>query len=143
MNIVLLQDDFPPESRGGAGILVATLARALAQHGHAVTVIATTQRRESAGRHEWEGVVVYRIYSNYHERWRAYRSLYNGDTVREVKRLLAALQPDVVHAHNVHYYLSYYSLVLAKRYARKVLLTAHDEMLVHYGKFYEYRGTGT
>ncbi len=142
MKIVLLQDDFPPESRGGAGILVATLALALKRKGHLVSVIAATEQKEREGKGEWEGIQVYRIYSSYHERWRAYRSLYNPATVTPLDKLLRELKPDVIHAHNVHYHLSYYALILAKRYAKVVLLTAHDEMLFHYGKFYEYIGRG-
>jgi glycosyltransferase involved in cell wall biosynthesis len=142
MKIVLLQDDFPPESLGGAGNMAASLALALKELGHEVIVIAATQARERAGAGEWRGIPVHRVYSAYHERWRAYLSLYNPQTVGEVRRLLGTLEPDVVHAHNVHYHLSYYALVLAKRRAGRVLLTAHDEMLFHYGKFYECVETG-
>lgn len=141
MKIVLLQDDFPPESKGGAGNMVATLALALKAAGHDIVVIAATQDSGMAGVGEWEGIEVHRIYSNYHERWRAYRSLYNWSTVPKVRQLLQQLRPDVVHAHNVHYHLSYYCLVLAKRYAKKVVLTAHDVMLFHYGSFYEFVDT--
>ncbi len=137
MKIVLLQDDFPPESLGGAGNMAATLALALKELGHEVKVVAATQERERAGAGEWQGIYVYRIFSAYHERWRAYRSLYSPGMARKITRLLKEFNPDVVHAHNVHMHLSYYALVLAKRHAKKVVLTAHDEMLFHYGKFYE------
>lgn len=137
MKIVILQDDFPPDSNGGAGVVAASLARALQERGHAVYVITTTRTLEQVGTGEWEGVPVYRIYSNYHERWRAWRSLYNPRVVREVSRLLALWRPDVVHAHNVHYHLSYASLRRAKRGGAKVFLTAHDTMLISYGKIEE------
>ncbi|MDQ5955533.1 MAG: hypothetical protein QG621_536 [Patescibacteria group bacterium] len=138
MKIVLLQDDFPPESKGGAGMLVGSLAKALKQNGHEVVVIAATQDVAKVGKGEWEGVVVYRIYSDYHERWRGYRSLYNWSTIPTVKKLLQELGPDVVHAHNIHYHLSYASVRVAKQYTKKVLLTAHDVMLFHYGSFFEH-----
>lgn len=138
MKIVLLQDDFPPESKGGAGVLVGTLAKALIKNGHEVSVIATTQDTANEGWHEWQGVRVYRIYSNYHERWRGYRSLYNWSTVQQVKKLLQELRPDVIHAHNIHYHLSYWSLRVARTYCKKILLTAHDVMLFHYGSFFEH-----
>lgn len=138
MKIVLLQDDFPPESKGGAGVLVGTLAKALVKNGHEVSVVAATQDTAKEGWHEWQGVRVYRIYSNYHERWRGYRSLYNWSTVPQIKKLLQELRPDVVHAHNIHYYLSYWSLRVARKYCKKILLTAHDVMLFHYGSFFEH-----
>ncbi len=120
MNIVLLQDDFPPESVGGAGMVVGSEARALHKAGHQVRVIAATQDPSHAGESEWEGILVHRIYSNYHERWRAWRSLYNPPVVREARRVLEEWRPDIVHAHNVHYHLSYASLGVAKRTGAKV-----------------------
>lgn len=137
MKVLLLQDDFPPESKGGAGNVAGILTKALKKAGHDVQVIAATQTPERAGWSEWEGVPVYRIVSDYHERWRGYRSLYNPSTARALKRLMGEVHPDVVHAHNIHYHLGYWSLYLAKRTEAKVVLTAHDEMLFHYGKFYE------
>lgn len=138
MKIVLLQDDFPPESKGGAGNMAATLAHELHRAGHEVSVIAATQDKKNVGVEIWRGIPVHRFFSDYHERWRAYVSLYNPRTVKKVRLLLEQLAPDVVHAHNIHTHLSYATLVSARRYAKKVMLTAHDEMLFHYGKFYEY-----
>ena len=134
MKIVFLQDDFPPESAGGAGMVAASLARQFAAHGFAVSIIAATQDRSQEGKSEWEGVPVYRIYSDYHERWRAWRSLYNPAAVQKVKKILKELEPDIVHVHNVHYHLSYASLKEAKASGAKVFLTAHDAMLISYNK---------
>lgn len=137
MKIVFLHDDFPPESAGGAGMVAASLAKQLHVLGHDVSVITATASVQNVGKDEWEGVSVYRVYSSYHERWRAWRSLYNPSVVKEVERLLTELKPEIVHAHNVHYHLSYASLVAAKQSGARVFLTVHDVMTVQYGKFVE------
>jgi glycosyltransferase involved in cell wall biosynthesis len=138
VRIVLLQDDYPPESRGGAGNVVAALSTALVREGHAVSVITSTQRPDAVGLDEWRGVEVHRLYSDYHERWRAYRSLYNPRTVGHVARILEAIRPDVIHIHNIHQHLSYRSISLARRYTDRVILTAHDVMLFDNGKCTEF-----
>ena len=138
MKIVLLNDDFPPTARGGAGMVAFNLAVGLKQAGHDVSVITTTREAEPAAPEILEGVSVHRIHSAYRERWRSWLSLYNPRTVPKIRALLERLKPDVVHAHNVHYHLSYHSLAVAKRLGAKVFLTAHDVMLVHYGKLSEF-----
>lgn len=134
MKIVYLSDDFPPQSFGGAGIVACQLAKGMQSRGHEVSIITTVRSSAEAGIATYDGLTIYKIYSNYHERWRAYVSLYNFLVVRQVARLLKILQPDIVHAHNVHQYLSYGSLQPARRYAQGVFLTAHDAMSFAYGK---------
>lgn len=138
MNIVFLSDDFPPQSFGGAGIVAFNLAKALSLLGHTITVITTVQDKTKEGVVQYEGLTVHRLYSKYHERWRAYLSLYNPQTQAKVRSILVQYRPDVVHAHNIHQYLSYYCLKLAKQGGARVFLTAHDVMLFHYGKLVEF-----
>ncbi len=59
--------------------------------------------------------------------------MYNPRVLRRVDQLLRELKPDVVHANNVHYYLSWAALAVAKKYA-PVVWTARDAMAVCYGK---------
>lgn len=136
MNIVFLSDDFPPKSFGGAGIVAFEQARELVRIGHKVVVITTTQDMNDVSQVVFEGMVVHRLYANYHERFRAYRSLYNPQTIPGVRKILREVRPDIVHAHNIHYFLSYYVLVLARQYSKGVVLTVHDMMLIHYGKLF-------
>lgn len=138
MNILLLMDGIVPESRGGAEVVVWSLAQALVRAGNKVSIITTTRKRENEGYREAEGVAIHTICSNYPARFRAYVSLYNPQTVGKVKELIGRIKPEVVHAHNVHHYLSYHSLKIAKKSGAKVYLTAHDVMLFHYGKFTEF-----
>ncbi|MEX2033409.1 MAG: glycosyltransferase family 4 protein, partial [Candidatus Colwellbacteria bacterium] len=110
MKIVLLQDDFFPEAKGGAAVVVLNLANEFSSRGHRVMVITSTQDKQKEGADSVLGTSVYRVYSNYHPRWRAYLSLYNPRAVRPAKIILDKMGPDVVHVHNVHQHLSYYMI---------------------------------
>ncbi len=134
MKIIFLSDDFPPSSFGGAGIVAYNIAQALKGLGHHVSIITTTQDKNAEGFVVQDGLRVFKIYSYYHSRWRAYMSLYNPDTVRKAAKVIAHIEPDVVHVHNIHHYLSYYLLKIAKASGARVVLTAHDTMLYSYGK---------
>ena len=134
MKILFLSDDFPPDNFGGAGVVAYGLAKAIKKLGHDICVVSTTQDRSKEGNYVQDGLRIYKIYSRYHRRWRAYLSLYNPQTVKKVSKIISSIKPDVVHAHNIHYHLSYYCLKIAKKIGAKVFLTAHDVMLVHYGK---------
>ncbi|MFZ2500424.1 MAG: glycosyltransferase family 4 protein [Minisyncoccia bacterium] len=141
MKIVVLQDDFPPQVKGGAGIVAASFVNELAIRGHELTVITAVQDRAQVGSFLEGSVRVERIYSRYAARWRSWLSLYNPATVPEIRRILAEVKPEVVHAHNIHYHLSYWSLRLARESGARVFLTAHDVMLFHYGKLYSFAGS--
>ncbi len=134
MRIVYLADDFPPRALGGAGISTFKMALAVKDAGHEVFVITTCRSVADAQEFEYEGLTVIRIQSDYNPRWRAYVSLYNPKAVRKVERILKDLKPDIVHANNIHTYLSYHSLKIAKKYAKAVVWTARDVMSFTYGK---------
>ncbi|MBU3925554.1 glycosyltransferase family 4 protein [Patescibacteria group bacterium] len=134
MKIVFLADDFPPKSLGGAGIVACDLADGLKKRGYEIFVITTVQKKEEEGNINMFGFNIFKIYSNYHPRWQPYLSLYNPKTILKVEKIIKRIKPDIVHAHNIHYHLSYDSLRVAKKYAKAVFLTAHDVMLIHTGK---------
>lgn len=138
MKILILQDDFPPKSFGGAENIVFNIAKKLKEKGEDVRVITATQDRNQEGEIEYEGLQIFRVHSDYNIRWRAYLSLYNPSTARKVKKIISDFNPDVVHANNIHYHISYSALKIAKKFGAKVILTAHDAMLFHYWKFTEY-----
>jgi len=134
MKILYLNDDWPPQALGGAAKVAFDLARKVAEKGHEVGVITTVRNRKEEGVFQEEGIKVYRIYSNYKERWRAWLSLYNFQTVAKIKEIIQEFKPEVVHVHNVHYYLSYACLKVAKKSGAKVFMTMHDVMSFTYGK---------
>jgi len=133
MKILFLSDDFPPQSFGGAGISTYDLARGMKRAGHEVFVITTCRKKEEAGESDYQGLKVFKIASDYPGRWRAYVSLYNRPVIHQVEELLKRIRPEVVHANNIHHFLSYHSLKIAKKYA-KVVITFRDVMSFNFGK---------
>ena len=94
MRILYLNDDWPPEAVGGAGIVAFNLARGVAERGNEVRVVTTIRDKGGGGVFEEEGIKVYKIYANYHERWRAWLSLCNPQTVGRVKEIIREFKPD-------------------------------------------------
>jgi len=138
MKILILSDGFPPNHIGGAEIIAFNLAKDLKEKGHEIFIITTTQKKNQEIEKEYFGLKIYQIYSNYHERWRAYLSLYNPQTISYIEKIIKEIRPDVIHAHNIHKYISYHSLRISKKYSKSVFLTVHDVMLFHYGKLVEF-----
>ena len=134
MKILILSDNFFPFNKGGASKVALDLAYGLEKAGGQVFVLTTCREKKNEKIINYQGLKVFRIYSNYHERWRAYLSLYNPQTIKKTERIIKEINPDVVHAHNIHYYLSYYSLKIARQYSKAVFLTVHDAMIFNYGK---------
>ncbi len=132
MRIVLLNDKIPPEGRGGAESVLWQLARGLAAAHHEPHVIATTAG--DAFEETRDGIATYHIRAGYPERFRAWLSLWNPQTVGAFNKLLRRIKPDVVNAHNIHYLLSYHSLKLARAAGCGVVFSAHDAMTFAYGK---------
>jgi glycosyltransferase involved in cell wall biosynthesis len=115
------------------------LAKAFKSRGHDVVVISSSRYAEKCGKIDFEGIKVFRFLSIYHEdRWRIFRSIYNPSLTSKVKEVILDYKPDVVLAHNIHMYLSFYSLVIAKRYVDKVFFVAHDIMSFYPGTFTEF-----
>lgn len=135
MKILFLNDDYPPYSCGGSAVVAERLAKKFAKEGHEVFVVSTAQEKSQSGKKVQDGISVCRIYSNYNIRWRAWVSMYNWQTISNLRKIMAEIQPDVVHVHNIHTQLSYASLKLAKKYSKAVFMTAHDVMLFYYDKF--------
>ena len=133
MKILFLSDDFPPQSFGGAGISTYDLACGMKKAGHEVFVITTCRKKEEAGESEYQGLKIFKIASDYPAKWRAYVSLYNAPAVRKLEDILKRVKPNIVHANNIHHYLSYHSLKIAKKYA-KVVITFRDVMSFSFGK---------
>ena len=132
MKILLLNDRIPPEGQGGAEAVVWRLARGLAAAGHDAHVIAATAG--DAFEEIRDGIPAYHIRAGYPERFRAWFSLWNPQTVGAFRQLLERIQPDVVNAHNIHFLLSYHTLKLARDAGCAVVFSAHDAMPFAYGK---------
>jgi glycosyltransferase involved in cell wall biosynthesis len=142
MKILVLSDAFPPDVTGGAARVALTQCQALQQLGHQVHVLSTRRSNSEPADSEINGIPVHRLAISYPMRWQAYLSLYNPAAASGVRRLISAIQPDVIHAHNIHAYLTYGSLAIAKRSGLPVVLTLHDLMTIAYQKFDSYIDPG-
>ncbi len=132
MKILILSDRIPPENKGGAEVIAWNLAKGLQSAGHEVQVIASTDKADFEDVRE--GIQTYHIHSQYPERFRAYVSLYNPQTLGKLKQLYERIQPDVVNAHNVHAHLSYSALSVAYRMGVQTVFSSHDVMPIAYAK---------
>lgn len=139
MHIVLLNDDSLPKARGGAAVIVDHLRKGFANAGHAATLLTTHQDSDDETRTEDEFGSIISIPVKYDLSKRHRKCIRNPEVTERLDKLLMALKPDVVHAHNIHTYYTYQSLVIAKKYAQKVILTAHDTFLVSFDRV---RGSG-
>ena len=136
MRILLLNDLIPPEGRGGAESVVWRLARGLAAAGHETHVAAATAG--DSFEETRDGISTYHLHANYPERFRAWLSLWNPQTAGAFRGLLQRIHPDVVNAHNIHSWLTYHSLKLAREAGCGVVFSAHDAMSCSYGKLHHF-----
>lgn len=142
MKILILSDSYA--TGGGAAQIARLMAQGFKNRGHDVIVVTSTQNKINTpvirimGVNENNNIPVYYIYTDYNLFWRAYRGLYNPSAIKAVKKIIDDFKPDVVQAHNIHSYISYHALKIAKKSGAKVFLTAHDVQLFHYGKLIEF-----
>lgn len=108
-----------------------------ASRGHDVGVLTTVRRgsRLVEQRKSQRKIRVFSVPTSYPKLLRPYLSLYNPAVTQAVQNVIADFRPDIVHAHNVHRYLSYHSLTLCRGARVPVVLTLHDAMSVDYGRF--------
>ena len=136
MKILYFSDEFPPAVTGGAAIVAYDFAVALLKKGHEVFVITASQDRSRAGESEIDGIKIFTLFSKSPVFLRHYLSAWNPFLAGKIKKILKEIKPDIVHVHNIHTHISYSALKIAKKSGAKVFLTAHDTMLVSYGKAY-------
>lgn len=137
MHIVLLNDDSLPDARGGAAVVTDMLRRGLQKHGHTVTFITTHRPASSddyAAIHKNNSSDIINIPVDYPLRERHFRCLKNSSVSQTLKKVLQNLKPDIVHAHNIHTYLTYDALNIARSFTDRVFLTAHDTFLVSFSR---------
>ena len=134
--IIILSDDFPPKSGGGAAIIASIHASAMVLANYETIVITTVEDRAKVGEFLENGIKIIRLYSKYNPRFRSILALYNPLILSKIKEILKREKPDIVHVHNIHYHISYHSLSIAKRYSKTLFMTIHDSMPFHYSKLF-------
>jgi len=134
MKILFILDNFSPITYTSASVITYSLAKELLKKGHKIFVLTSIQDKSKQREERYKGLKIFRIYSKYHIRWRAYLSLYNPRVLSRARKIIKEIEPDVVHFHHIHQHISYHCLKIAKKYAKAVFLTAHDTMLFNYEK---------
>lgn len=132
MRILILNDDSLPSARGGAAVIVDGLRRAYEAEGHEV-VFVTTHQDPNRGKIAQDGrtISILSVYplSERHRSCLGYPSM-----TAALTKIFGDLKPDAVHAHNIHTYLTYDALRIAKLHTDNIVLTAHDTMLVSFDR---------
>lgn len=132
MRIVLMNDRIPPEGKGGAESVVWRLAQGLSCAGHDVHLITTTP--DTPFEDTRDGIPTYHLHTSYPHRFRAWLSLWNPQIITPFRQLLQRIQPDVINAHNIHFYLSYHTLKVARQVGYPTVFSSHDVMPFAYTK---------
>jgi glycosyltransferase involved in cell wall biosynthesis len=131
LNILHVIHDFLPRHRAGSEIYAASLAAALLARHHVTVLSAEYDPARAHGHVTWrvhDGLPVVEIVNN----WvgRSFEDSYRPTLVTErIAQVLQAVQPDVVHVHNL-FNLSLELPALARARGIPVVATLHDYTLV-------------
>ena len=134
MRILQVVHGYPPEKRGGAELVTASLAQALTQRGHEVTVFARTAdpsaeefsvREDAPATSGHTGVRVVRVVNNLSHASH-FRLEYDHPFLDQAfQRVLTDTRPEVVHVQHV-IHLSGSVLRTADQLGYPVVLSLHD-----------------
>ena len=132
MKILFLTDDYPETEGSSVTGVVRTLDHGLTKAGHDVSIMTTHRTTENPGIVRSGHVVSIPV--SYRTSLRHYKTLYMPAVSRMIDTEIARLKPDVIHAHNVHQYITYDALRIARKHTKKVFITLHDVMSFSYGR---------
>ncbi|HAI98133.1 TPA: hypothetical protein DCL30_01145 [Candidatus Peribacteria bacterium] len=124
MKILLLNDDYPPRGASSVSSVVKNLAEGYAHRGHDVSIL-TSHRKEVSPTILREGNVT-SLPVSYRTALRHYLCLKMPSVSRMLEQEMTRIRPDIVHAHNIHQYLTYDALRVARAFTPKVFITMHD-----------------
>lgn len=132
MKILFLTDDYPEHGGSSVAGVVRTLDHGLRDAGHAIAVITTHRTKESDSILRRGHVVSLPV--SYRQSLRHYHCLHIPAVSRMLDEEIFRIHPDIVHAHNVHQYITYDALRVARRHVKKAFITLHDVMSFSYGR---------
>ncbi len=135
MRVLQVAHGYPPQEWGGAELVTATLAQALAERGHSVTVFArmadpeaaefSVQQDEPDEPDTGDGVRVVRVVNNL-SRVSHFRFEYDNPFLNQAfHRVLTDTQPDIVHIQHVGH-LSGSMIQIPAQLGYPVVLSLHD-----------------
>ncbi len=138
MRILLLNDDFPLfGGKSSVAFIVDDLRREYMRRGHSVTVLSSHRVEYSSEVLRNDDCISIPV--SYRPSLRQYHCMYSRATSQHLHREIALIRPDIVHAHNLHAFLTYDALRIARRYAPRVYVTLHDVMSFAYWRLHTER----
>lgn len=135
MRIAFFNDDGPAVVQGGDVHIVHMLRKNLSARGHTVTLVTShlpSVNSSIVRTHDDAGAVISLPISR--SKWSQWHCIRRPAVSRMIERVLADIQPDIVHAHIIHLALTYDTLRLAAAHTSRIFLTAHDTFLVSFGR---------
>jgi glycosyltransferase involved in cell wall biosynthesis len=131
LSVLHVIHDFLPRHQAGSEIYAFELCRELAQRHHVAVLCAEYDPSRPHGHVTWrvhEGLSVIEVVNNW--RCASFEDTYRSPLVTEqIEHVLRAVQPDVVHVHNLMN-LSFDLPALARARGIPVVATLHDYTLV-------------
>jgi len=137
VKILVLSDRVAPFHAGGAARVAAALAGEYQRVGHDVVVVHGDPANHSPHDGRIGPLKAHWINAPMGKRSRGWLSIRNRRALGPLSSILAAEKPDVVHAHNLHEVFSFAALDLLAEANVPTVLTLHDCMTFHQGKFVE------
>ncbi len=131
MKIVLINDHVSPWKTSSVASIVESLSWQFRQKGHTVKLLTAHQERGKGIIREGDVTLVPSIPSRY---FPYYQSVFSASPANMIGEILAEEKPDVVHAHNIHTYMTYPTLKAVRGHCPRVYITFHDVMSISYGR---------
>lgn len=135
MKILFVTDKFPPEPTTVGNIVLKMSTQLISLGNEAYVFTTVLDRKESK---TFDKNIIKVCVPRFNNALRYWITFYNPFAVKRFKEALNKINPDIVHFHNIHQYLGFNLLGIAKKSGRPVFITAHDVMFFHYGKLIEF-----
>ncbi len=136
MKILVVSDRFAPLHAGGAARVAAALAHEYKRADHEV-VVAHASTNSALREGEISGLKARWVSAPIGKRRRGWLSIHNPRALGQLRRIVSDEKPDVAHAHNLHEAFSFAALGVLAEAGVPTVLTLHDCLSFHQGKFVE------
>lgn len=134
--IIYICDSFPPESIGGAAIIVDQLASNISKYFETFVITTSAESKKTVLLRKKWGVLIKIARQGNNQKYRFLKTLFLNREAKELIKVFLRIDPDIVHFHNIHEHFSY-ALLKKIRHLKpniKMFITAHDGMSISYGK---------
>lgn len=123
MHVVFVLSGFFPENVAGTELYVLNLATNLQQSGFIVSVIIPTHDKSST--YKYDNIPVYTFYEESKTKKKIYAGLKPPLGLKEFKKLIIKLNPDVVHFHANNRLINSFHIKVSKSLGLKTVFTSH------------------